>query len=36
MTIADPSSGGVQQISAIKDRPHPVIHSNLSQLCTMQ
>jgi hypothetical protein len=36
MTIADPRSGVVRQISAIKDRPHPVIHSNLIQLCTMQ
>jgi hypothetical protein len=36
MTIADPRSGIVQQIFAIKDRPHPVVHSNLIQLCTMQ
>jgi hypothetical protein len=36
MTVADPRSGVVQQISAIQDRPHPGIHSNLIQLCTMQ
>jgi hypothetical protein len=36
MSIADLRSGVVQQISAIKDRPHPDICSNLIQLCTMQ
>jgi hypothetical protein len=36
MTVADPHSGVVPQISAIKDCPHPDIHSNLIQLCTMK
>jgi hypothetical protein len=36
MTIADRSSGIVQNITAIKDHPGPVIHSTLIQLCSMQ